>query len=329
MRSHVVLVCSAVAAIAALSTLGAVFVSADVPTQMTVQGKLTNPAGDPVPAGLKSFTFKIYDANVGGTEVWPAAPGEVQPLYTDPDGLWTAQIGALVPLTDAVFSGHERWLETTISDGINPPETLSRVKLNTNPYTFQSEQSRNADSADYATNAASAVDASRLGGLLPSDYALASNRPGIAANHYDGVITLPQSTSTMTDLITVTIQTPGSGFVVINGWSTLRATNSTGGNRASLQIDDFSGGSPSTEYHAQAGLHSYPAMGEHFFSMFVGRVYTVSAGTYTFYLKAMTHGDNAPGATTQMSTPHIVATYYPVSYGSVLSGTSAPVEEER
>ena len=42
---------------------------ADVPTKMSVQGRLTNGAGAPVPAGLKNFTFKIYDQPAGGIEI--------------------------------------------------------------------------------------------------------------------------------------------------------------------------------------------------------------------------------------------------------------------
>src|SRR3972149_7933115 len=96
---------SAIITIAGVLLIAAGMSYAAVPTRMTVQGKLTNAAGDPVPAGRKSFTFKIYDAAVGGSEIWPAGPGEVQPLSTDADGLWTVEVGALVPLTATVFSG--------------------------------------------------------------------------------------------------------------------------------------------------------------------------------------------------------------------------------
>ncbi|MBI5869115.1 MAG: hypothetical protein HZB43_12660 [candidate division Zixibacteria bacterium] len=128
---------ASVVLIAVLSLAVAQFAAAGAPTAMTVQGKLTNSAGNPVAPGAKSFTFKIYDAQAGGTDVWPAGAGETQPVTTDANGLWTAQLGALVPLTSSVFAGTERWLEVTVNDGVNPPETLPRIKLNTNPYSFR------------------------------------------------------------------------------------------------------------------------------------------------------------------------------------------------
>jgi len=56
---------------------------ADVPESMNVQGRLTDAAGDPVSPGLKNFTFKIFDQEVGGVEIWPAGPGELQTITTD------------------------------------------------------------------------------------------------------------------------------------------------------------------------------------------------------------------------------------------------------
>lgn len=108
---------------------------ADVPQNMNVQGRLTDASGDPVPAGLKNLTFKIYDAEVAGSEIWPGGPGETQAVATDANGLWNARVGALIPLTDDVFEDSTRWLEVTVDDGVNPPETMPRIKLNKTPYT--------------------------------------------------------------------------------------------------------------------------------------------------------------------------------------------------
>lgn len=169
---------------------------ADVPENMNVQGRLADAAGDPLPPGFKIFTFKIWDAEVGGTEVWPGGPGEVQTIGTDDDGLWTAQIGKLLGLTDAVFQDTTRWLEVTIDDNVNPVETLPRIKLNTNPFTYRSASSQNSDlldglnSTDFAANAhghapaditpqgsGSTLDADLLDGNHASAFA------GIGHNH--------------------------------------------------------------------------------------------------------------------------------------------------
>lgn len=106
---------------------------AAVPSQMTVQGKLTNASGNPLPAGIKTFVFRIFDAQSGGTEIWPGGPGETQFISTDADGLWLANVGAVAPLIDAVFAFTPRWLQITVNDG-QTLTTLPRTQLVTSPY---------------------------------------------------------------------------------------------------------------------------------------------------------------------------------------------------
>jgi hypothetical protein len=105
---------------------------AAVPTSITVQGKLTDLSGNPLPAGSKNFTFKIFDAPTLGNEIWPNGAGENQSLTSDAAGLWIGLVGAVAPLTDAVFSDTVRWLEITV-DGT----TLPRVRLVTGPYAYR------------------------------------------------------------------------------------------------------------------------------------------------------------------------------------------------
>lgn len=107
-----------------------------VPAEITVQGRLSSSGGVPAP-GPKTFTFRIFTADIGGVQVWPGVGGEVQSISTDAAGLWTARVGSISALSDAVFSGTERWLEITVDDGVNPAEVLSRMKINTSAYAFR------------------------------------------------------------------------------------------------------------------------------------------------------------------------------------------------
>ena len=107
---------------------------AAVPTQLTVQGRLTDAVGNPLAVGLKQLTFRIFDSQSGGTEIWPGGSGESQTLTSNAQGLWVALVGAIEPLTDAVFADSVRWLEITVYDGINPITTMPRVRLVTAPY---------------------------------------------------------------------------------------------------------------------------------------------------------------------------------------------------
>ncbi len=308
---------SAILTIAGMLLIAAGTSFAAVPTRMTVQGKLTNAAGDPVPAGLKSFTFKIYDAAAGGMEIWPAGPGEVQPLSTDADGLWTAEVGALVALTDPVFSGDTRWLEVTVNDGVNPAETLPRIKLNTSPYTFQAEQSNNA------ANAAHATDADNLGGLAPSGYALnvhshdattVTDEPGIASNTSYDFLTLTQGTTVMVDMITTSITIPVGGYIVVRAKTQFRTYGNSAGKYAFFQIDETAGGDRlggAYEVEVGSGADGF------YLPVVVERVYFKPAGTYAFRLEGRAYEANPGGTVTQAWAHVITATFYPTAYGPV------------
>jgi len=110
---------------------------ADVPTGMNIQGRLTHPNGAPVANQELDFTFKIFDAASGGSEIWPNGPGEAQTLTTEWNGLWTAELGSMIPLTGLVFQDTARWLEVSVDNGVTV-ETLSRIRLLSVPFNFQS-----------------------------------------------------------------------------------------------------------------------------------------------------------------------------------------------
>lgn len=108
-------------------------VMATPPAQMSVQGRLTDAAGVPLPAGSKSFVFRIYDDSSSGTRIWPNAPaGEILSITTDSVGLWSAVIGGFHQISNAVFADAVRWLEIEI-DGTKLP----RTRLVTGPYAFR------------------------------------------------------------------------------------------------------------------------------------------------------------------------------------------------
>ncbi len=112
-------------------------VAVATPSSMSVQGKLTDASGIPLPAGPKTLVFRIFDADIGGTKVWPSVLAEVQNVTTSTEGLWTALVGALEPLTDDVFADSVRWLEIVVDDGVNPATVLPRVRIVTGAYALR------------------------------------------------------------------------------------------------------------------------------------------------------------------------------------------------
>jgi len=124
--------CMLITLCAVAIALGNVTANATIPTSITVQGKLTDASGVPLSAGAKSFTFRIFNAATLGTQIWPAAGGELQSLTSSTEGLWIGLVGAVSPLTDLVFTDSVRWLEISVSG-----TTLPRVRLVTGPYAYR------------------------------------------------------------------------------------------------------------------------------------------------------------------------------------------------
>lgn len=124
---------------------------AAVPTTMNIQGRLTDDTGTPLPAGEKGFLFRIFDSQTGGTQLWPEGLGETQFITTDENGLWTASVGAVIPIPDTVFADAPRWLAITVSDLINPEVILPRTPLLSGPYAFNGNRVETVDGASGGT----------------------------------------------------------------------------------------------------------------------------------------------------------------------------------
>lgn len=101
----------------------------DVPRILTVQGKLTDSLGQPVPDGAQSVTFRLYDVETGGAALWQ----EAQNVQTN-GGIFNVNLGAVTPITLAFDTQY--WL------GIQPPscgELVPRTRLTTAPYAVRAE----------------------------------------------------------------------------------------------------------------------------------------------------------------------------------------------
>ena len=83
-------------------------VHADVPTEMNVQGRLTDSTGAPIASATPQFEFSIWNDASTGTQVWPPSGTELQTIATDAGGLWTARVGSNIgtgarPSSDATI----------------------------------------------------------------------------------------------------------------------------------------------------------------------------------------------------------------------------------
>jgi hypothetical protein len=102
--------------------------AADIPELLSYQGLLRDGVGDPVPDGVYSLTFRIYDVEIGGAALWT----ETQSV-TVADAVFSATLGEVASLGGLPFD-EPYWLG--ISVGADP-ELAPRVELTSAPYAFR------------------------------------------------------------------------------------------------------------------------------------------------------------------------------------------------
>lgn len=144
--------------------------------------------------------------------------------------------------------------------------------------------------------------------------------PGIAQGRSNSTIWI--TSTAMQDVITVTINIPAAGYIVLEASGQAAFYGTTSENQIVHQIDETSGGSYISAYHHVAGFNLTPNTDRYYMTVSNRRTYyKSSAGSYTFRWEALSEGSG----TKYIWNPVLMATYFPTSYGSV---TSIAVSEE-
>ncbi|BDQ03413.1 hypothetical protein [Ignavibacterium sp.] len=102
--------------------------SQSIPQTINFQGVLKDASGNIVSNGDYNVTFKIYNAETGGTELWTETK-----LVNVVDGIFSTQLGTVTPITlpfDAAY-----WLGITVGSG---SELTPRVPFSSVPYSRMS-----------------------------------------------------------------------------------------------------------------------------------------------------------------------------------------------
>lgn len=104
---------------------------------ITYQGKLLDANNLPVTDDV-TMTFSIYNAQSGGTKIWPTT-GEVEKLVSVSKGLYSIKLGTGegddISLSASILSGTSAYLQVSIGGNV-----LSRTAINHVPYSIVSEQ---------------------------------------------------------------------------------------------------------------------------------------------------------------------------------------------
>ncbi len=93
------------------------FAQSPVPTQLSFTARLVD-NGAPV-NGERDFIFRLFPTQLGGSEIW----FETRTQVTVVNGDVNLDLGALSPLTDAVFTGQTLYLEVTVAGTVLAPRT--------------------------------------------------------------------------------------------------------------------------------------------------------------------------------------------------------------
>lgn len=105
------------------------FAAEQIPGTIVYQGRLTQEDGTPVVDQVRA-TFSLYSTPEGGTSIW----SETLDLSPDKNGVFTAELGTITPLTPAHFSEANLYLGLTVE---GDDEMSPRQVLGASPYCFK------------------------------------------------------------------------------------------------------------------------------------------------------------------------------------------------
>ena len=281
------------------ASLGSAPVRAAVPSTISYQGLLTDGAGTAVADGPYDLTLKLYNVPSGGGVLW----SETQNAVPVVNGIFSINLGSVAGL--ALPFDQPYWLGVSI--GVDP-ELAPRTPLT---------------SAPYALNVRS-VDAQVI-----------IDEPGITQSIYPGTYSVIGNANITPILLHgdlgVTITTPGPGYVMLNATAYITFSSVTAQQYIEYQISETTGMMSPFNLPQEANYLKYCGFGlapntNYFdFPMSDHRVfYKPGAGAYRFHFMTARLGSFTPQATvTNLS---LTATYFPTSYGTVMTAAGSPVD---
>ena len=109
-----------------------------IPRRISYQGVLSDTSDTPRPDGTYPFTFRLYEAPSGGTQIWFEAK-----LLPVKRGLFSTVMGDVTPFSDSLKFNRPYWLSLQIGDD---PELFPRTLLTPAPYSLSADSARIAGS---------------------------------------------------------------------------------------------------------------------------------------------------------------------------------------
>jgi hypothetical protein len=104
---------------------------------LSFQGRLCGTDGKPMPDGVYSVQFTIYDAETEGTALWTETLG-----VTQAGGVFTAILGLVTPFPGDLFTGGDRWMGIKVGEDA---EMAERQRLTPSPWAIESANTDKVD----------------------------------------------------------------------------------------------------------------------------------------------------------------------------------------
>lgn len=311
-----------------------------VPALINYQGRLTTAIGQPVPDGSHQVSFVLYTDSTDGAPVWAEAA-----TVSTTDGFFTHLMGSVTPLPDGTWLDREAlWLELIVEG----EPIFPRTRIVSVPYAAVAEHLElrrdttrllytGIDDSGMAELTIRRPDVDSLnivlsGGLygdsaviLP-DSSIGSDEiidePGLSTGLNVNAVELVDMD--MTDMVTVNIEIPTDGYIILDGKCYAVLEGTAGPNVALIQIDEEEGGTSQFPYYTLAGLDGYASNGPSFFPVYVTRAYYKEAGQYTFRMEG--RAAYPPPAEVHTWDHVLRAVFIPSGYGFIGKVTNAPDE---
>jgi len=268
-------------------------VFAQAPNTITYQGRLTDDTGAPITTTV-SVVFSIYADPTGGAALFTSTKS----ITPDDNGIFTVELG---PVSSSHFDGSIRYLGIKVG---TDAEMVPRQKLNSAPYSVAT-----SNIADNSVSSAKIANGSIMDTDVNANAAIAMSKiNGEAGIDYNSIGTVLNITTTMSNLGSVTLSCPTSGYVllIVSGSAVMFGDNTV--------LEVGMGSSTSTFLHYYSTGYLDGARTDRSYNPFcVTYVTSVAAGNRTFYAlarKSSTYDSN----TINLTSVHLTAIFFPTLY---------------
>ncbi len=278
--------------------LAAVAIAGTPPPPRTIsyQGRLTDSGGSPVSDGSYNLNFAIWNdpsSNALSHKMWESGSVSV----STSSGLFSVNLGApgQTVLPDSIFvQDTNLYVGMTVNGGA---EMTPRTKLTSVAYAY--EAGTVPDSSLYTTKII--------------------NEAGVVYTYGIGSKILDTALTDMSDIITIGIDVPTFGFVMVHASGEYSLSAATGDpNLMAFQIDQTAGGMQNDYDYQLVGFAQSPGNMNYLSSFSITKGFVVYfPGHYTFRLEAQ----NRYPAVNYFWSPTITATYFPTYYGLLAKST--------